>query len=257
MKTRTFRLNLPWAFTSVIALAALLLLPAFAMAQNTVGGTVISNQASAAYEDDASTEYTTLSNPITVTVANVSGLAITPDGTALATVVPGQTGVQFPFTITNTSNYAAKIHFLANGGSIQATNGNVTAAFIDYNSNGVLDGADQDIFGDTSAVDTTAAIDKDLSITVTVLVTVTVSTGDVTVQLGDASATSGSSSPFDDQIADTSTHEVRTNSGAISPVNGESEAEGTLESTLEADTSLQRRRYSLEYHLHGQAKEHG
>lgn len=238
MTKRTFRLQMPKAIITMIALAGLFLLPSLVLAQNTTGGTVISNQATAAYEDDASTPYTTVSNVLEITVANVSGLAITPDASSIATVVPGQTGVQFPFTITNTSNYAAKIHFLASGASIQVTNGNVTAAFIDYNTNGVLDGADQNIFSDIAAVDTTAAIAKDASISVVVVVTVTVSTGDVTVQLGDASATSGSSTPFDEQLSDSSTHEVRTNSGVIVPVNDESEAEGTLKSTVEADASL-------------------
>src|ERR1700704_4550862 len=139
MTIRTLRLQLPKAFTTVIALAAFLLLPALATAQNTAGGTIISNQASAAYQDDAATSYSTVSNTVTVTVANVSGLAITPDGTSIATVVPGQTGVQFPFTITNTSNNAAKIHFLAGGASIQTTLGTVTAAFVDYNGNSTFD----------------------------------------------------------------------------------------------------------------------
>src|SRR6476620_9559491 len=101
-----FRLQLPKAFTAVIALLALFLLPALVVAQNTAGGTVISNQASAAYQDDAATAYSTVSNTVTVTVANVSGLAITPDGSSVANVVPGQVGVAFPFTITNTSNNA-------------------------------------------------------------------------------------------------------------------------------------------------------
>lgn len=118
MTNKEFRLQIPKAFTTVIAVAAFLLLPALAMAQTTAGGTIISNQASGAYQDDAATSYSTLSNTVTVTVANVSGLAITPDGTSISTVVPGQTGVVFPFTVTNTSNNAALIHFLASGASI-------------------------------------------------------------------------------------------------------------------------------------------
>ena len=118
MTIRTFRLQTPKAFITMIALAAFFLLPAFVMAQNTAGGTIISNQASAVYQDGAATSYSTVSNIVTVTVANVSGLAITPDDTSISTVVPGQTAVQFPFTITNTSNNAAKIHFLASGASI-------------------------------------------------------------------------------------------------------------------------------------------
>jgi hypothetical protein len=239
MNIRTVKLQRPRAFYTVIALAVLFLLPALVVAQNTAGGTIISNQASGAYQDDAATSYSTLSNTVTVTVANVSGLAITPDGTSISNVVPGQTGVQFPFTITNTSNNAAKIHFLASGASIQTTRGTVTAAFVDYNGNGSYDsGTDLDIFGNGSAVDT-SAIAKDASVSVVVVVTVSSSataTQTVTVQLGDA----GGSSPYDEQAADSSAHEVRTNSTGISPtpVNGESEARGTLNATVEGDASL-------------------
>jgi hypothetical protein len=239
MTNKEFRLQIPKAFNTVIAVAAFLLLPALAMAQTTAGGTIISNQASGAYQDDAATSYSTLSNTVTVTVANVSGLAITPDGTSISTVVPGQTGVVFPFTVTNTSNNAALIHFLASGASIQTTRGAVTAAFVDYNGNGVFDsGTDLDIFGNNSAVDT-SSIASNASLSVVVVVTVSSSATAaqiVTVQLGDA----GGSSPFDEQVADSSAHEVSTNSTGISPapVNGESEARGTLNATVDADASL-------------------
>ncbi|MDX6501558.1 MAG: hypothetical protein QOG23_4818 [Blastocatellia bacterium] len=239
MTNKEFRLQIPKAFTTVIAVAAFLLLPALAMAQTTAGGTIISNQASGAYQDDAATSYSTLSNTVTVTVANVSGLAITPDGTSISTVVPGQTGVVFPFTVTNTSNNAALIHFLASGASIQTTRGAVTAAFVDYNGNGVFDsGTDLDILGNNSAVDT-SSIASNASLSVVVVVTVSSSATAaqiVTVQLGDA----GGSSPFDEQVADSSAHEVSTNSTGISPapVNGESEARGTLNATVDADASL-------------------
>ena len=239
MTIKTFRLQIPKAITTVIALVAFFLLPALVMAQNTAGGTIISNQASAAYQDDVAASYSTVSNTVTVTVANVSGLVITPDGTSISTVVPGQTGVQFPFTITNTSNNAALIHFLASGASIQTTRGTVTAAFVDYSGNGVFNaGTDLDILGNGSAVDT-SSIAKDASVNVVVVVTVSSSATaaqTVTVQLGDA----GGSSPFDEQAADSSAHEVSTNSTGISPapVNGESEARGTLNATVDADASL-------------------
>jgi len=224
---------------AIMAFVALGLLPGIAKAQSTTGGIVISNQVSGGYQDDAATNYSVVSNTVTVTVANVSGLAITPDGTSISNVVPGQTGVQFPFTITNTSNYSAKIHFLATGGSIQPTLGTVTAAFVDYNANGTYDsGTDLDIFGNGSAVDT-SAITKGATVNVIVVVTVSssaTSSQTCTVQLGDA----GGSSPYDEQPSDDSTHEVRTNSTGISPspTNGESEARGTLNATVDADASL-------------------
>src|SRR4026209_779872 len=74
-------------------------------AQQTAGGSVISNQASATYSDGSDT-YSTVSNTVTVTVSNVSGLIITPDGgTNPTTVVAGETGVLFNFTVTNSGNF--------------------------------------------------------------------------------------------------------------------------------------------------------
>lgn len=239
MTIRKSNLRTPKGFILVSALALILLLPSLLMAQNTPGGTIISNQANGAYQDDAATNYTVVSNIVTVTIANVSGLAITPDGASISTVVAGQIRVQFPFTITNTSNNAVAIHFLAGGASIQTTLGTVTAAFVDYNGNSVFNaGTDLDIFGNGSAVDT-SSIAKDASVSVVVVVTVSSSaTGaqTVTVQLGDA----GGTSPYDEQVSDNSIHEVRTNSTGISPapVNGESEARGTLNATVDADASL-------------------
>jgi hypothetical protein len=239
MSFRKFKLLTPRALATFIALASFLLLPALVSAQSTAGGTIISNQASAVYQDDAATNYSTLSNTVTITVANVSGLAITPDGTSISAVVPGQAGVQFPFTLTNSSNNATKIHFLAGGASIQTTNGSVTAAFVDYNGNSAYDsGTDLDILNNGSDVDT-SSVAKDASLNVVVVVTVSSSATagqSVTVQLGD----SGGSSPYDEQVSDTSAHEVRTNSSGLSPepVNGESEARGSLNASVEADASL-------------------
>lgn len=239
MTIRKTRLFIPTIVTTLLVVAASFLLPPSLMAQNTQGGASISNQASGAYQDDAATNYTVLSNVVTVTVANVSGLAITPDGSSISNVVPGQTGVQFPFTVTNTSNNAIAIHFLAGGASIQTSLGTVTAAFVDYNGNGVFNsGTDQDIFGNGSAVDT-SSIARNASVSVVVVITVSSSAAaaqTVTVSLGDA----GGSSPFDEQVSDNSAHEVRTNSTGISPapVNGESEARGTLNATVDTDASL-------------------
>ena len=58
-----------------LAIAGALSTPTVAQ---TPGGTSISNQASASYSDGTNS-YSTVSNTVTVTVSNVSGLAITPD----------------------------------------------------------------------------------------------------------------------------------------------------------------------------------
>ena len=92
MKTRTIKLTLPRALSSVLlVLAALCLWSAPALAQTTSGGTQIQNRASATYSDGTNS-YSVVSNTVTVTVANVAGLAITPDGGSIPTVVAGQTG---------------------------------------------------------------------------------------------------------------------------------------------------------------------
>src|SRR5258707_11997043 len=99
----------------VLALAIAFALSARAVAQ-TPGGTTISNQASASYSDGTNT-YNTVSNTVTVTVSNVSGLVITPDAGSNPTIVAGQTGVLYNFTVTNTGNFSDQLHFLAGGHS--------------------------------------------------------------------------------------------------------------------------------------------
>src|SRR3712207_3431157 len=84
---------------ALVALCCVVFAPA-TVAQTTDGGTQINNRASATYSD-GTTSYSTVSNLVTVTVANVSGLVITPDGGSLPTVVAGETGVDFAFTVTN------------------------------------------------------------------------------------------------------------------------------------------------------------
>ena len=81
------------ANTLRLLVAALIVFAFFGRAAaQTPGGTTISNQASATYSDGTNS-YSTVSNTVTVTVSNVSGLAITPDAGSNPTVVAGQTGV--------------------------------------------------------------------------------------------------------------------------------------------------------------------
>src|SRR2546421_3161539 len=98
MKTITNSPTLLRATTrAALALAALCLWAAPALAQ-TAGGTQIQNRASATYSDGTNS-YSVVSNTVTVTVANVSGLAITPDAGTVPNVVAGQTNVDFTFTV--------------------------------------------------------------------------------------------------------------------------------------------------------------
>src|ERR1700737_4553378 len=108
----------PQTFLSANAIARLLVVLAITCALSaqsaaqTPGGTTISNQASATYTDGTN-NYSTVSNTVTVTVSNVSGLAITPDGGSTSSVVAGQTAVLYNFTVTNTGNFTDQVRFLA------------------------------------------------------------------------------------------------------------------------------------------------
>src|SRR5256885_15053781 len=122
----------------------------------TAGGTTISNQASASYSDGTNS-YSTVSNTVTVTVSNVSGLAITPDAGSNPTVVAGQTSVLFNFTVTNTGNFSDQVHFLAGGASASLSGSSpatITNVVIDLNNNGTIEGTDTDLTG--AAVDSAA-----------------------------------------------------------------------------------------------------
>ena len=199
----------------------------------TPGGTVISNTASASYSDGTNT-YETVSNTVTVTVSNVSGLAITPDAGSNPTVVAGQTLVLFSFTVTNTGNFTDKVHFVP--GSAHLTGpGTITRAVIDVVGPGAIDGGDTNIL--SAAVDS-ADIAQNGSINV--LVEVSINAGAtagqvVQVFLGDAATGSPS---FDNQaVAAPNAGEVRTVSS--SSVNGQREARGDISVSVVNDALLQ------------------
>src|SRR5216110_1397376 len=133
----------------LITLALLCAFCAQAFAQ-TPGGTVISNQASATYSDGTNA-YSTVSNTVTVTVSNVSGLAITPDAGSNPTVVAGQTAVLFNFTVTNIGNFTDKVHFVPGSAHLSGTApAAITQTFIDLDNSGTINGGDTDITGATA-----------------------------------------------------------------------------------------------------------
>jgi hypothetical protein len=218
----------------LLALAIICALAAHAIAQ-TPGGTTISNQASATYTDGTNS-YSTVSNTVTVTVSNVSGLAITPDAGSNPTIVAGQTGVIYNFTVTNTGNFSDQVHFLASGASALVNGpGTLTNMVIDLDSSGTINAGDTSLMGG-STVDSAAIAQNG---TIHVLVEVSINAGatagqTVQVVLGDA----GGSSPFDNQaVAAPSTHEVRTVSA--SSVNGLREAKGDISATVANNAQLQ------------------
>src|ERR1041385_4955797 len=215
--------------TTAIVRVLIALAIAFAFAARTLaqtpGGTTISNQASATYSDGTNS-YSTVSNTVTVTVSNVSGLAITPDAGSNPTVVAGQTGVLYNFTVTNTGNFTDQVRFLASGASVRIVGpGTVTRAVIDVDNSSTINAGDTDI--KTNGADVISAnVAQNASIHV--LVEVSVNAGatsgqSVQVLLGDASTGSPS---FDNQAANSSVNEVRTVSA--SSVNGLREARGDI-----------------------------
>ena len=229
-------------FVSTVAILRVLVTVAIACALSartvaqTAGGTVISNQASATYSDGTNS-YSTVSNTVTVTVSNVSGLAITPDAGSNPTVVAGQTGVLYNFTVTNTGNFNDQVHFLASGASAQVAGpGTITREVIDLNNNGIIDnGVDTDLMVGTNVDSAFIAQNGSIHVLVEVSVNGGATAGQtVQVILGDA-ATGGPS--FDNQpVAAPSTHEVRTVSAAS--VNGQREAKGDISASVVDDALL-------------------
>jgi hypothetical protein len=228
-----------WTLTRFLSQVVAVLAITAAMAGQTVaqtpGGTVISNQASASYTDGTN-PYTTVSNTVTVTVSNVSGLAITPDAGSNPTVVAGQTAVLYNFTVTNTGNFTDQVRFLASGASVRLVGpGTVTRAVIDVDNSSTINAGDTDVKTNGAAVVSANILQNG---NIHVLVEVSVNGGATTGQtlqvlLGDA-ATGGPS--FDNQAADTSANEVRT--VAATSVNGLREARGDITATVVDDALL-------------------
>jgi hypothetical protein len=192
---------------------------------------VISNQASASYSDGTN-NYSTVSNIVTVIVSKVAGLTITPDPPASnGSVVAGQTGVIYNFTVTNTGNFSDQVRFLAGSARVNAPH-TVTRAVIDLDNSGTINAGDTDI---TAGV-LSAAVAQNGNIHVLVEVSINASAAagsSVQVLLGDA-ATGGPS--FDNQPANSSALEVRTES-ALS-VNGKREALGDFSATVIDDATF-------------------
>jgi hypothetical protein len=218
------------------ALACLCMAAAPALGQATGGETQIQNRASATYSDGTNS-YSVNSNIVTVTVANVAGLTITPDGGSVPTVVSGQTSVDFTFTVTNSGNYPTQVRFPALGAAVFTTGPvTVTNAVIDLTGNG-FDGGDTDILGNASPVLYPASpyLARNASFNVVVRVTVNASAnpGDaINVRLGDAAG--------DNVASDGSAGEVRTSVPPSKTLAGsESEAVGNITTSVENDARLQ------------------
>jgi hypothetical protein len=205
-------------------------------AQTTPADTQIQNQATATYSDGSGGSYSTVSNTVIVTVAKVSGLAITPDAGSDPSVVAGQTGLLFNFLVANTGNFSDQVRFGSGGASVSLSGpGAVTRAVIDVDNSGTINAGDVDIFTNGAAV-LSAAVAQGGSFNVIVEVSISgAATPAQTVQvfLGD---TATNSPTFDNQASDASANEVRTVS-ALS-VNGLREARGDRSVTVANDAIL-------------------
>ncbi|HLL72245.1 MAG TPA: hypothetical protein VK363_12465 [Pyrinomonadaceae bacterium] len=226
------------ATLALLAIFCAFLAPTYAQ---TSGGTTISNQASAAYTDSSNNPYTTVSNTVTVQVANVSGLRILPDDATNATVVPGDSTESFVFSVTNTGNFADQVRFLANGQSLSVTGpGTITAAVIDMDGSNTITVGDINIF--SNGADVLRALAQNASATVVVRVSINgaANAGDtVRVFLGDAGSTvagDGNDNQTPDNPTTPSAHEVRT--VATTSVNGVREARGDIRVTVQNDVQL-------------------
>jgi hypothetical protein len=225
-------------FARLIAAAAIAAAMAGQTIAQTPGGTAITNQASATYSDGTNS-YSTVSNIVTVTVSNVSGLAITPDAGSNPTVVAGQTAVIYNFTVTNTGNFTDQVRFLASGASVYLSGtspATITRAVIDLDNSGTITGGDTDIkTNGADVVSANIAQNGNIHVLVEVSINAGATAGQsVQVFLGDA-ATGGPN--FDNQASNSSANEVRTES-ALS-VNGKREARGDIAATVVNDTLLQ------------------
>ena len=216
-----------------LAVVGALWLPAIAQ---TPGGTAITNQASATYSD-GSNSYSAVSNTVTITVSNVSGLAITPDAGTNPTVVAGQTGVIYNFTLTNTGNFSDQVRFLASGASVRVTGpGTITRAVIDVDNSGTINAGDTDIkTNGADVISANIAQNGLIHVLVEASVNSNASAGqNVQIILGD---TAGGSPSYDNQTADSSANEVRT--VATTSVNGLREAKGDIVAAVVNDALMQ------------------
>ncbi|HEX9918824.1 MAG TPA: hypothetical protein VGA87_06640 [Pyrinomonadaceae bacterium] len=231
------RRSLPRALFALSAILCAFLTPALAQ---TSGNTIISNQASAVYTDSAANNYSTVSNTVTVTVANVSGLRILPDNAVNPAVVPGDTNAFFLFTVTNTGNFADQVRFLASGQSLNLTGpGVITAAVIDMDASNTITAGDVNVFSNGADVLHSLAQNASATIVVRVTINAAASAGDtVQVFLGDAAT--GAAQGYDNQAPDNpatpSAHEVRTVSATST--NGVREARGDIRVTVQNDAQL-------------------
>lgn len=210
-------------FRSVVGLVLICATMTNSFAQQTAADTQIQNQATATYSDGNGNTFNTVSNTVTITVAKVAGLVITPDGQSNSSVVPGQTNVTFTFRVTNVGNFTDQVRFLANGSSLRVV-GPATL------STAVISGPNTNILTNSTDVLHSLAQNGFVDVVVTAAVNSNAAPGsNIQVLLGDA--TTGTN--FDNVPSNNSANEVRTvSTGAV---NGSREARGDISVTVDND----------------------
>ncbi len=203
-------------------LAAVLMLSLQGLAQ-TAADTQIKNTASATYSDGTNS-YSTVSNEVTVTVAKVAGLVITPDAQTNPSVVAGQENVSFTFRVTNVGNFTDQVRFLASGASVRVT-GAATVA-----SANIVGTPNVDILTNGSDVLQTLTQNGFVDVEVKLNINANAAaSSSIQVFLGDAATGTN----FDNVASNSSANEVRTvSTGAV---NGSREARGDISVTVDND----------------------
>src|SRR5436190_18065876 len=90
--------------TVTLALIAMLSSVSARMADASSAGTVISNRAEATYEDGSGVSYNAVSETVTITIAAVAGVVVTPDETAPSNTIAPHDQVTRQFRVCNTGN---------------------------------------------------------------------------------------------------------------------------------------------------------
>ena len=91
-------------FTVALALIAMLSSASARMVDGSSAGTVISNRAEATYEDSSGVGYKAVSETVTITIAAVAGVVVTPDETAPSNTIAPHDQVTRLFRVCNTGN---------------------------------------------------------------------------------------------------------------------------------------------------------
>lgn len=206
------------------------------LAEGTLAGTSIVNRATATY-NDGTTNFNTISNTVTVTVAEVAGLIVADAGfndTNGGSIATNDT-VTFDFLVTNTGNASSYV-FVPGSANLATQGGTISSVQVVEVNGAAITPADVDPVGSsTQGLAGVGAIAPDGNFRVRVTMTVTaVNAGDpISVQFGntlDNTIAPATGTQNQQNIADTSDSasalsDLRTiNVDTVPAVNGEREA---------------------------------